>query len=77
MMATAGPKHVMCFMYFYIKQVTLDRTIIYFMTRFCLYVQRFSSILSINWPEVQCEFSEIPTIGSKSVRKGLVFFFSA
>jgi hypothetical protein len=29
MMATAGPKHVRSFMYFYIKQVTLDGTIIY------------------------------------------------
>jgi hypothetical protein len=30
MMATAGPKHVSCFTYFYIKHVTLDATIIYF-----------------------------------------------
>jgi hypothetical protein len=30
MMATAGPKHVRCFMYFDMKQVTLDGTVIYF-----------------------------------------------
>jgi hypothetical protein len=30
MMATAGPKHVTRFMYFYIKQLTLDGTIVYF-----------------------------------------------
>jgi hypothetical protein len=30
MMANAGPKHVRCFMYFYIKHVTVYGTIIYF-----------------------------------------------
>jgi hypothetical protein len=29
MMATDGPKYVRCSMYFYIKQITLDGTIIY------------------------------------------------
>jgi hypothetical protein len=35
MIATAGPKHVRCFMYFYIKQVTLNGTILYFNIRQC------------------------------------------
>jgi hypothetical protein len=35
MMATAGPNQVRCFMYFYIKQVTLDGTIIYFNIKQC------------------------------------------
>jgi hypothetical protein len=34
-MATAGPKHVKCFMYYYIKQVTLGGASFYFNTKQC------------------------------------------
>jgi hypothetical protein len=54
MMATVGSKHVRWFMYFYIKQVTLVGTIMFFSIQIHVTVKILSSfVLRVVWSQLE------------------------